>query len=57
MSEGYEQSVFAQLIAIVIDDNAKPSKGVKITVEDLESGEIQNGETDKAGYCRVNVQG
>lgn len=57
MSEGYEKSVYAQLIAIVEDANGKPFKGVKIKVEDLDSGEIQNGETDKAGYCRVNVQG
>ena len=57
MSEGYEQSVFAQLIAIVLDENGKPNKGVKINVEDIESGEIQTGETDKAGYCRLNVQG
>ncbi len=57
MSEGYEQSVYAQLIAIVVDVNGKAYKGVKIKVEDLDTGEIQNGETDKAGYCRVNVQG
>jgi hypothetical protein len=57
MSEGYEKSVYAQLIAIVVDANGKPNKGVKIKVEDLDSGEIQNGETDKAGYCRVNVRG
>ncbi len=57
MSEGYEKSVYAQLIAIVVDAKGKPAKGVKIKVEDLDSGDIQNGETDKAGYCRVNVQG
>jgi tetratricopeptide (TPR) repeat protein len=57
MSEGYEQSVYAQLIAIVVDVNGKAYKGVKISVEDLDTGEIQIGSTDKAGYCRVNVQG
>ena len=57
MSEGYEKSVYAQLIAIVLDVNGKASKGVKVKVEDLDTGEILTGETDKAGYCRVNVQG
>jgi hypothetical protein len=57
MSEGYEKSVYAQLIAIVVDANSKAFKGVNIQVEDLDTGEIQTGETDKAGYCRVNVQG
>lgn len=57
MSEGYEQSVYAQLIAIVLDVNGKANRGVKVKVEDLETGEILTGETDKAGYCRVNVQG
>jgi len=57
MSEGYEKSVYAQLIAIVLDVNGKAFKGVKVKVEDLDTGEILTGETDKAGYCRVNVQG
>ena len=26
-------------------------------MEDLDTGERMDGETDKAGYCRVNVQG
>ena len=57
MSEGYEKSVYAQLIAIVLNTEGKAFKGVKIEVEDLDTGEKSNGETDKAGYCRVNVQG
>jgi tetratricopeptide (TPR) repeat protein len=57
MSEGYEKSSYAQLIAIVLDLNGKAFKGVKVQVEDLDTGEILTGETDKAGYCRVNVQG
>ena len=57
MSEGYEKSVYAQLIAIVLDANGKAFKGVSIQVEDLDTGERMDGETDKAGYCRVNVQG
>lgn len=57
MSEGYEKSSYAQLIAIVLDVNGKAFKGVKVQVEDLDTGEILTGETDKAGYCRINIQG
>ena len=45
------------MIAIILDVNGKAFKGVNVQVEDLDSGEIQTGETDKAGYCRLNVQG
>jgi 5-deoxy-D-glucuronate isomerase len=45
------------LIAIVLDANGQALKAVNIQVEDLDTGEKMDGETDKAGYCRVNVQG
>ena len=57
MSEGYEKSIYAQLIAIVADKEGKALKGVNVQVEDLDTGEKLTGVTDKAGYCRVNVQG
>jgi hypothetical protein len=41
----------------VYDGNISALLNSPITLEDLDTGEILTGETDKAGYCRVNVQG
>ncbi|MBM3448521.1 MAG: tetratricopeptide repeat protein [Bacteroidetes bacterium] len=58
MNEGYEKSVFAQLIAIVSDANSgAPLKGVSVTVESLEDGEVYENTTDKIGYARINLRG
>jgi hypothetical protein len=58
MNEGYEKSVFAQLIAIVADANSgAPLKGVSVTIESLEDGEVYENTTDKIGYARVNLRG
>jgi len=57
LSAGYETSIYAQLLCVIVDTNGKPFKGVKIAAEDLDTGDVFEATTDKMGYARINVQG